>query len=214
MEELSLVISQPDEGKFLQKIGWNKEQIMNAVAEITKQYTGLTYTEEQMQDAKKDRAKGSLEGKMTITIDVSFTEETVQNRDPNIEGDMRIVHTPKFQHKVGSVLQIKNEQKGDMNCDGMEMIWDNEKGEYVLRPITGRDQMSIFDMEVQNAQESATDAEVVEGEVLEGRKIPALPMNEPEDDESDGSPQDGPQDEEDMSDEFGDDYGYDDPEEY
>lgn len=29
---------------------------MNAVAEITKQYTGLTYTEEQMQDAKKDRA--------------------------------------------------------------------------------------------------------------------------------------------------------------
>lgn len=56
--------------------------------------------------------KGSLEGKMTITIDVSFTEETVQNRDPNIEGDMRIVHTPKFQHKVGSVLQIKNEQKG------------------------------------------------------------------------------------------------------
>lgn len=87
--------------------------------------------------------KGSLEGKMTITIDVSFTEETVQNRDPNIEGDMRIVHTPKFQHKVGSVLQIKNEQKGDMNCDGMEMIWDNEKGEYVLRPITGRDQMSM-----------------------------------------------------------------------
>ena len=131
--------------------------------------------------------KGSLEGKMTITIDVSFTEEAVQNRDPNIEGDMRVVHTPKFQHKVGSVLQIKNEQKGDMNCDGME---------------------------VQNAQESATDAEVVEGEVLEGRKIPALPMNEPEDDASDGSPEDGPQDEEDMSDEFGDDYGYDDPEEY
>lgn len=63
-------------------------------------------------------------------------------------------------------------------------------------------------------QKPATDAEVVEGEVLDGRKIPALPMNEPEDDESDGSPEDGPQDEEDMSDEFGDDYGYDDPEEY
>lgn len=152
--------------------------------------------------------KGSLEGKMTITIDVSFTEETVQNRDPNIEGDMRVVHTPKFQHKVGSVLQIKNEQKGDMNCDGMEMIWDNEKGEYVLRPITGRDQMSIFDMEVPDTQDA--DAEVVDGEVLEGRKYAALPMNEPEDDASEGSPED----EEDMSDEFGDDYGYDNPEEY
>lgn len=56
MEELSLVINQPDEGKFLQKIGWNKQEIMDAVASITEQYEGLTYTEEQMQDAKKDRA--------------------------------------------------------------------------------------------------------------------------------------------------------------
>ena len=162
--------------------------------------------------------KGSLDGRLTITLDVSFTEETVQNRDPNIEGDMRIVHTPKFQHKVGSVLQIKNEQKGDMNCDGMEMVWDDEKGEYVLRPITGRDQMSIFDMEypVEPAEE------VVEGEALEGRKIAALPGptdedNEPiEDDteESGGTSEDSPADEEDMSDEFGDDYGYQEPEEF
>lgn len=56
MEELSLVINQPDEGKFLQKIGWNKQEIMDAVASITEQYEGLTYTDEQMQDAKKDRA--------------------------------------------------------------------------------------------------------------------------------------------------------------
>ena len=56
MKELSLVINQPDEGKFLQKIGWNKEQIKSVVSEITEQYEGLTYTEEQLQDAKKDRA--------------------------------------------------------------------------------------------------------------------------------------------------------------
>lgn len=56
MGELALVINQPDEGKFLQKIGWNKEQIMEVVSAITKQYEGLTYTEEQMAEAKKDRA--------------------------------------------------------------------------------------------------------------------------------------------------------------
>lgn len=56
MEELALVISQPDEGKFLQKIGWNKQEIMEAVASITEQYEGLTYTDEQMAAAKKDRA--------------------------------------------------------------------------------------------------------------------------------------------------------------
>lgn len=164
--------------------------------------------------------KGSLEGRLTITIDVSFTEETVQNRDPEILGETRIVHTPKFQHKVGSVLQIKNEQKGDMNCDGMEMVWDEEKGEYVLRPITGRDQMSIFDMEVTQPQADV----VVEGEVLEGRKIAALPgpidgedkltENEPTEDASDGQSEDNPTDEEDMSNEFGDGYDYQNPEEY
>ncbi len=55
-EELSLVINQPSKGEFLQEIGWNKEQIKNHVTEILKQYTGVTYTEEQLQDAKKDRA--------------------------------------------------------------------------------------------------------------------------------------------------------------
>lgn len=56
MEELALVINQPDEGKFLQKIGWNKQEIMDAVASITEQYEGVQYTEEQMAIAKKDRA--------------------------------------------------------------------------------------------------------------------------------------------------------------
>ena len=155
--------------------------------------------------------KGSLEGRLTITLDVSFTEETVQNRDPNIEGETRIVHTPKFQHKVGSVLQIKNEQKGDMNCDGMEMVFDDEKGEYVLRPITGRDQMNIFDMEVSQHEE-------VNGEVHEGRKNVALPNLSgeeytQEENTPEGQSGDVPMDEDDISDEFGDDYDYDDPEE-
>ena len=56
MEELSLIISQPDNGVFLQKIGWNKEQITSTVENIISQYTGLAYTEEQMKEAKKDRA--------------------------------------------------------------------------------------------------------------------------------------------------------------
>lgn len=57
MEKLELQISQPEQGKFLQKIRWNREEIENAVRQITAQYEGLTYTEEQMQEAKKDRAQ-------------------------------------------------------------------------------------------------------------------------------------------------------------
>ena len=57
MEELTLVINNPDEGHFLKSIGWNKEQIKEAVVSITEQYKGLAYTEEQLQEAKADRAK-------------------------------------------------------------------------------------------------------------------------------------------------------------
>ena len=57
MEELTLVINNPDEGHFLKSIGWNKEQIKEAVVSITEQYRGLAYTEEQLQEAKADRAK-------------------------------------------------------------------------------------------------------------------------------------------------------------
>ena len=41
MEELTLVINNPDEGQFLKSIGWNKEQIKEAVVSITEQYRGL-----------------------------------------------------------------------------------------------------------------------------------------------------------------------------
>lgn len=56
MEELSLKINHPDDGKFLQQIGWNKEQITKYVSEVTNQYKGIAYTDEQIPDAKKDRA--------------------------------------------------------------------------------------------------------------------------------------------------------------
>ena len=57
MEELTLVINSPDEGQFLKSIGWNKEQIKEAVVSITEQYRGLAYTEAQLQEAKADRTK-------------------------------------------------------------------------------------------------------------------------------------------------------------
>lgn len=57
MEELTLVINNPDEGHFLKSIGWNKDEIKKAVIGITEQYKGLAYTEEQLQEAKADRAK-------------------------------------------------------------------------------------------------------------------------------------------------------------
>lgn len=56
MEQMELAILNPTDGNFLKKISWNREEIEKAVRQITQQYEGLTYTDEQMAAAKKDRA--------------------------------------------------------------------------------------------------------------------------------------------------------------
>lgn len=119
--------------------------------------------------------KDSMEGKVTIGIDVIFVQEFIPNRDPSIEGETRRVLTPKFSHKVGSVMQIKNEAKGDRNCDGTELVWDEERGEYVLRPIANTDQMTIFDADFRYVNDEPCGEEGEEGQqALEGRCVAAL----------------------------------------
>lgn len=165
--------------------------------------------------------KDSLEGKVTIGIDVTLVQEFIPNFDPNTEGETRRVLTPKFSHKVGSVMQIKNEAKGGRNCDGTELVWDDERGEYVLRPIANTDQMTIFDADfkcVNDPEENGWDADK-EQPVLAGKHVAALPGSIEGDMQEDNT--------EDMSEEFGDDapftfgednaddgYGYEEPEEF
>lgn len=122
--------------------------------------------------------KDSLEGKVTIGIDVTLVQEFIPNRDPNIEGETRRVLTPKFSHKVGSVMQIKNEAKGDRNCDGTELVFDEERGEYVLRPIANTEQMTIFDADFCCVNDETSEAGGDDGEeqpALEGRCVASLP---------------------------------------
>lgn len=135
--------------------------------------------------------KDSLEGKVTIGIDVIFVQEFILNRDPKIEGETRRVLTPKFSHKVGSVMQIKNEAKGDRNCDGTELVWDDGRGEYVLRPIANTEQMTIFDADFRCVNDEPSEAgggDEGEGQpALEGRCVAALPgPSDTEDEGTDG----------------------------
>ena len=55
-EKLSLVIQNPAEGEFLKHIEWNKKQFEELIARTMKQYEGITYTDEQIKDAKNDRS--------------------------------------------------------------------------------------------------------------------------------------------------------------
>lgn len=162
--------------------------------------------------------KESFEGKVTITINIALAQEFIMNRDPNIEGETRRVLTPSFNYKVGSTMQITNEAKGSRNNDGSELVWDEESGEYVLKPIANTEQMSIFDIEFQEVSESGDYQSDSEPVALEGRKVYALP--EPDEDdgeesveepsENDADDNNESQEDEDVPFSYEDDYRYED----
>lgn len=147
--------------------------------------------------------KESMEGKVTITIDLTLIPEFIPNYDPEIEGETRRVLKPTFSHKVGSVMQIKNEAKGGTTYENMELVWDDDLKEYVMKPICNTQQRSIFDADFKECYEGEVvypdDAPIEEVPAIEGSALAALP---------------GPSDEdaEDISNEIFEDYDYEEPE--
>lgn len=55
-ENMKLELLNPQEGQFLQKIQWNKDEITKFVQKVVSDYGNLAYTEETANEAKKDRA--------------------------------------------------------------------------------------------------------------------------------------------------------------
>ena len=98
--------------------------------------------------------KGSEEAELTVKLKIKLKKE----RDPFAgEGIPREMAVPKFDHKVSSVMQIKDELTGSLGGN-YELVWDGERGEYILREIVDG-QMNMFDAqyEVVDVQESNAD---------------------------------------------------------
>ena len=72
------------------------------------------------------KEKESMEGKVTITIDIKLVPDFIPNYDPQVKGETRKILKPKFDHKVTSAINIKNEEKGSVNPE-MAMVWDEQK---------------------------------------------------------------------------------------
>ena len=54
---MELEIYSPSKDGFVKEITWNHEEIKQEVAEAVKKYSAVVYTDDQIQDAKADRAK-------------------------------------------------------------------------------------------------------------------------------------------------------------
>lgn len=167
--------------------------------------------------------KKSTDGSLTLKIDVSFVKEFIPNYDPDVEGESREISKPRFKHKITSAVQIKDEKSGNLDTE-MELVFDEDTGEYVMKPIANTEQRTIFDKDFQDNMETE------EPEEEKPKGIPQLPgpaddavidadftETEPDDTET-GADDTAEDDIEDVTDEIlgdGDDSGDDDePEDY
>lgn len=133
--------------------------------------------------------KGSELAELSVKVKISLKKDQAPDFPINGTEMRRDIVIPKFDHKVSSVMQIKDEVTGTLGGN-YELVWDADRGEYVMREIMDP-QISIFectparvyDAEVVDVQE------VEEPAALEGRKLFSLPAP------SDGN--DGPEDEND-----------------
>ena len=148
--------------------------------------------------------KGAMEGSLTIKIDIALIQEYIPNYDPRVNGESRVVTKPKLTHNIDSLMQVKNGKKGGVNYDGMELVYDPDTKEYVLKPIANTEQRSIFDDDYNVVNDPdgwsegvATSSEggfmnipLIEGKVANERAIPdssdeddGYEYEEPEEDE-------------------------------
>ncbi len=97
----------------------------------------LRQTLTKMEDLKVEDA--------TITVKVAVTLEKDQARDFQANGydAMRDIVKPTFKHEISTVMQVKDKKSGSLGGT-MELVWDQELGQYVMRPIDNG-QTTLFD---------------------------------------------------------------------
>ena len=121
----------------------------------------LRQTLTKMEDLKVEDA--------TITVKVAVTLEKDQARDFQANGydAMRDIVKPTFKHEISTVMQVKDKKSGSLGGT-MELVWDQELGQYVMRPIDNG-QTTLFD------QPGEGSGSVVDAEYTVVDDPPALP---------------------------------------
>ena len=122
--------------------------------------------------------KDSSDGSMTVKIDVQLVNEWVPNYNPEIEGESRKVSKPKFKHKVTSQVQIKDEKAGNLDTE-MELFFNEETGEYEMRPVADTTQRSFFDADYREASGGTAAIEPETGQAyIEHPELPGVVADE------------------------------------
>jgi hypothetical protein len=102
-------------------------------------------------------AKGSELAEITVKMKISLEKGTGRFGD----AAPRNITVPKFDHKVSSVMQIKDEIAGSLGGN-YELVWDSKRGEWIMREITDG-QQSIFDSDYEWVEPDDQPVQTVSG---------------------------------------------------
>lgn len=129
---MELKIYNPQEDGFLQKIDWNFDELKKEITEKTEMYKNLVYSDDQMKEAKKDRAslrkfrtaledkRKDLKKQILIPYEsfeqqekklVSIVDEAIENIDIQVKG----YEEGLKQEKTKKIKEIYEEIIGDMD---------------------------------------------------------------------------------------------------
>jgi hypothetical protein len=87
--------------------------------------------------------KGADCAELTVKVKISTSKEHVPDFDAGYDDAQRDAIVPRFDHKVTSVMSIKDELSGTLGGH-YELYYDAERGEYSLREIANG-QTSMFE---------------------------------------------------------------------
>jgi len=105
--------------------------------------------------------KEGEKAEVKISLKITLTDGTAPDlHESKYEAERGII-IPKFEHKVSSLMQYKDEKSGITGGAEYELVWDKDAVAYVMRPIKNA-QMNLFEYSDQNDYEyegSEDDAE-------------------------------------------------------
>lgn len=78
--------------------------------------------------------KGSEAAEVKVSLKISFAKGVISGISPDNPEGQREMIIPQFDHKVSSVLQIKDEASGRLGGE-FELVYDEVRKDYVMREI-------------------------------------------------------------------------------
>lgn len=109
---------------------------------------------------KKMIDNDSTDGSITLKVDVELENQWVPEEGEH-SGNEKLVHKPTIKHKVTTAVPVKDSMDGK-KIPNMELVYDEKLKRYVLKYITGGEQMTIFDKEIQEQMaESGNETEPI-----------------------------------------------------